>query len=81
MTLSAFAAVGPPKASPKTIAAVSKEQNELRMSLPKPHPGMGATPAYREPDRSAKRIPRTALTLARGWDVARAAAGSPAQSL
>jgi hypothetical protein len=70
ITLWAFAAVGPPKASPKTIAAaVSKEQNELRMSLPKPHPGMGrGAPAYREPDRSAKRIPRTALTVAPAWD-------------
>jgi hypothetical protein len=65
ITLWAFAAVGPPKASPKTIAAaVSKEPSELRISFPKPHPGMGAALAYREPDRSAKRIPRTALTVA-----------------
>jgi hypothetical protein len=42
MTLSAFAEVGAPTASPKAItAAASKEPNEVRMSFPEMAPGLG----------------------------------------
>ena len=62
MTLSAFAEVGKPKESVNaTVAAASKELNELRMALPETAPEIGVASHYREQKHSDKRIssPRT----------------------
>jgi hypothetical protein len=57
MTLCAFAAFTSAMENPKMIAAaVNHETNELRISVPIGAPGKGAVSAYREHDRSAKRI-------------------------
>jgi hypothetical protein len=57
MTLSAYAEFGAPTESPNArVAAASKELNELRMSLPEPHPGIGVASHYREQNRADKRI-------------------------
>jgi hypothetical protein len=57
MTLSAFAADDATIGAPKTIAAaVPQETKELRMSLPQTAPSIGPLLAYREEERSAKRI-------------------------
>jgi hypothetical protein len=62
MTLSAFAEVGTPTESANaTVAAASKELNELRMALPEMAPETGVASHYREQEHSDKRIssPRT----------------------
>ena len=57
MTLSAFAEVGKPKESVNaTVAAASKELNELRMALPETAPEIGVASHYREQKHSDKRI-------------------------
>jgi hypothetical protein len=74
MTLSAFAEVGPPTESVNaTVAAASKELNELRMVLPETAPEIGAASHYREPNRSDKRTssPRTFFPP---WDLSVSAA-------
>lgn len=57
MTLSAFAVFRPAMENPQTItAAVNRETNELRISVPIRAQGKGAMTAYREQSRSAKPI-------------------------
>ena len=66
MTLSAFAEVGKPRESVNaTVAAASKELNELRMALPETAPEIGVASHYREQKHSDKRISSLARSFCR----------------